>query len=60
MSQFNAPVRRTGGGPDVYTALLFVATVVLIAGTAMLALRNMDHSKAGNQEGGPFKLIAGR
>ena len=52
MSQFNAPVRRSGGGLDVYTGLLFVALLVIVAGLALMAKRNLDHSSAGNQPGG--------
>ena len=57
MSQFNAPVRRTGGSLDVYTGLLFVALIVLAAGAFMLAARNVEHSTVGNQAGGMTKLI---
>ncbi|MBX3374453.1 MAG: hypothetical protein KF817_11510 [Phycisphaeraceae bacterium] len=57
MSQFNAPVRRSGGSLDVYTALLFVATLVLGAGCLVVALRNMEHSKVGNQPGGLMTLV---
>ncbi len=51
MSQFNAPVRRSGGGIDVYTGLLFVALLILVAGLAMMAKRNLDHSGTGNTPG---------
>ena len=58
MSQFNASTtRRTGGGIDVYTGLLFVAFVILVAGVALMALRNLDHSAVGSQAGGPIKMI---
>ena len=60
MSQFNAPVRRTGGGMDVYTGLLFVAFAVGVAGVALLALRNLEHSAVGNQPGGVVKLVESR
>jgi hypothetical protein len=60
MSQFNAPVRRSGGGIDVYTGLMFVAFVVLAAGVGLLAMRNLEHSKDGNAEGGVLKLIESR
>ncbi len=52
MSQFNAPVRRTGGGLDVFTGLLFAAFVVLATGAILLATRNMEHSGDTNGEGG--------
>ena len=57
MCQFNAPVRRSGGNLDVYTGLLFAALCVLIAGIALLTLRNLDHSAKGNEPGGFLKLI---
>ena len=57
MSQFNAPVRRTGGGLDVYTGLLFVALIVLTAGVALMALRNMEHSGDGRTPGGVLTLV---
>lgn len=43
---------------DVYTALLFAATVVLLGGVVWLALANMQHSSVSdNDAGGPFKLV---
>jgi hypothetical protein len=59
MTQFNAPViRRAGGELDVYTALLCVAFLVLLAGTVLLAMRNMDHSKVdANSSGGVITLV---
>jgi hypothetical protein len=57
MSQFNQSVRR-GGGLDVYTGLLFVSTLVLLAGIALLAVRNIEHSdQSGAGNGGPIQLI---
>ncbi len=57
MSQFQAPVRRAGGDLDVYTGLLCVAFLVLLAGAIVLAMNNMDHSRVGNDPGGSFKLV---
>ena len=57
MSQFQSSVRRTGGELDVYTGLLCVAFLVLLAGAILLATRNMDHSRVGNDPGSPFKLV---
>jgi hypothetical protein len=57
MSQFNASVRRSGGSLDVYTGLLFVALLVLLVGVVLLAMRNIEHSKAGGTSGGVFKLV---
>jgi hypothetical protein len=59
MSQFSTPIRRTGGSLDVYTGLLFVAFVVLAAGVALVAMKNMEHSADGGS-GGPFRLIQPR
>ncbi len=57
MSQFNQPVRRSGG-LDVYTGMLFISTLVLLAGVALMALRNMEHSDVrGTGQGGPIELI---
>ena len=60
MSQFNAPVRRTGGGLDVYSGLLLVALLVLAAGVALLAMRNIEHSADGRDGGGVLKLVQPR
>jgi hypothetical protein len=58
MSQFNTPTpRRTGGDIDVYTGLLCAAFLVLAAGVALMAMKNMDHSKVGNDAGGMFTLV---
>jgi hypothetical protein len=57
MSQFNAPVRRSGGDLDVYTGLLCAAFLVLLAGVILLATRNMEHSRVDNEPGSPIKLI---
>ncbi len=61
MTQFNQPIRRTGGDLDVYTGLLLVATLVLVVGVALMATRNIDHSSKGQAgSGGMIKLIEGR
>ncbi len=39
MSQFNTPVRRTGGQLDVFTALLAVAFLVLASGVGLMAMQ---------------------
>jgi hypothetical protein len=64
MSQYNAPSpRRTGGQLDVYTGLLFVATIVLGVGCAILVMKNMEHSSsvrtdgASSNDGALFKLV---
>lgn len=60
MSQFNVPVKRTGGGVNVYTGLLAAAFIVLAVGVAMLIMRNMEHSKDGTKEGGILTLVDSR
>ncbi|HRP62931.1 MAG TPA: hypothetical protein PK400_06545 [Phycisphaerales bacterium] len=61
MSQFNAPVRRSGGELDVYTGLLCAAFVVLVAGVSLMALKNIDHSAADRGgSGGMLKLVESR
>ncbi|MHC4219081.1 MAG: hypothetical protein ACYSU7_11570 [Planctomycetota bacterium] len=57
MSQFQTPVRRSGGELDVYTGLLCVAFLVLLAGAILLATGNMEHSRVDGNAGGPFKLV---
>ena len=57
MSQFQSSVRRTSGDLDVYTGLLCVAFLVLLAGAILMATKNMDHSRVGNDPGTPFELV---
>ncbi len=57
MSQFNAPIRRTGGELDVYTGVLCAAFLALLAGVILLAARNITHSRTANQPGGVLKLV---
>ena len=52
MSQFNQPVRRSGGSIDVYTGLLTISFIVLLAGVLMLAKINTDHG------GGMMTLVS--
>ncbi len=60
MSQFDASVRRKGGDLNVYTGLLSVAVIVLVAGVILLASRNAEHSGSDGSPGGMFKLIDSR
>lgn len=65
MSQFNTPIaRRSGGDLDVYTGILAVAMIILIAGVAFMAMTNISHSATSptSNDGGMFKLVqkAGR
>jgi len=58
MTQFTTTTpRRTGGDLDVYTGLLCAAFLVLAAGVALLANKNMSHSKDANSEGGVLTLV---
>ncbi len=57
MSQFNQPTRKTGGDLNVYTALLCVAFLVLLAGVVLLAVRNVDYSGTDRTSGGILTLV---
>ena len=57
MSQFNAPVARKGGSLDVYTGMLCVAFLVLAAGVALLAMKNIEHSEVDGSPGSMIKLV---
>ena len=57
MSQFNAPVRRTGGDLDVYTGILCAAFLVLVVGVVLVGIRNVEHSRLDNQAGGVVTLV---
>ena len=59
MSQFDGPVRRRGGDLNVYTGLLCVATVMLLAAVILISSRNVEHSED-DSPGGMFKLVTGR
>lgn len=61
MSQFSSTqAARSGGGLDVFTGLLCVAALVLVAGVVLMAARNMDHSKDGTKDGGMLTLVGSR
>ena len=57
MSQFDAPIRRSGGDLNVYTGILCAAFIVLLVGVILLAARNLNHSRVDNAPGGVFKLV---
>ena len=58
MSQFNVPVRRSGGELNVFTGILCAAFLVLLMGVILMALTNLSHSRTGTAEpGGVFKLV---
>ncbi len=58
MSQINVGMRRRGGDLDVYTGLLFAAFLVLAAGVAMVAMKNIKHSEFERNPGGVLTLVA--
>ena len=54
----------TKARPDVFAGLLFATVVILLAGTALMALRNMEHADErfvsggnGSPSAGPFDLV---
>ena len=49
-----------GGAVLFALGLLFVAFVVLVAGVALLAMRNTQHSAVGSSPGGILKLVESR
>jgi len=58
MSQFNAPIRRSGGDLDVYAGLLCAAVLVLAAGVFLMARKNIEHSAAdARSQGGMLQLV---
>ncbi len=57
MSQFNVPVRRSGGELNVFTGILCAAFLVLLMGVILMALTNLSHSRTGTEPGGVFKLV---
>lgn len=57
-TQFGTPVRRVGGEVGVYTALLGIAALVLMAGIAIVALQNIEHSKlSDSDQGGVLTIV---
>lgn len=53
MSQYQTTApRRAGGDINVYTGLLFVATIVLAVGVFILIQSNLTHSGDANGNGG--------
>jgi hypothetical protein len=58
MSQFNAPMRRSGGDIDVYTGLLFISLLILAGGVFLLCRNNIEHSTTpGGAKGGVITLV---
>ncbi|MEY3027718.1 MAG: hypothetical protein RL136_86 [Planctomycetota bacterium] len=45
------------GDMTVYTALLFVAFLVLAAGVTVVTLSNLSQAEADGQSGSPFALV---
>jgi hypothetical protein len=60
MTQFITPTpRRASGDLDVYTGLLCVAFLVLVAGVFLMASANSSHSSSpGRDDGGIFTLVS--
>jgi hypothetical protein len=53
----NTPIRRAGGGIDVYTGLLLAVVLILVVGVFIMARANIEHSEVNGQGGGMFKLV---
>jgi hypothetical protein len=52
------PSRSTRSGDmNVYTALLFVAVLVLGAGVTVVTLANLSQAESDGQAGSPFALV---
>ena len=45
------------GDMNVYTALLFVAALVLGTGVALISISNMTQAEAGGNPGSPLTLV---
>jgi len=62
MTQFNQPVaRRAGGDLVVYSGLLGVAFILLLAGVIYMAMTNIQHSSTpGQDDGSMIKLVSSR
>jgi hypothetical protein len=51
------PTRRPQ--PTVYTSLLVASTLLLLAGSLWIALKNQEMtSQGGSSQGGPFEYLA--
>mgnify|MGYP001194427621 CR=1 FL=1 len=57
MSSLDTPTATRSAVPDVFTALLFVATLLLALGVAWMVLVNTDHSTIDSSPGGPIQLV---
>jgi hypothetical protein len=52
------PSRSTRSGDmNVYTALLFIAVLVLGAGVTVVTLANLSQAESDGQAGSPFALV---
>jgi len=58
MAEFNPGIPQRRAALSVYTALLATATILLIAGSVWLSLKNQEATTLGNNPGGPFEYIA--
>lgn len=57
MTQLNAPMARGAGRPDVYTALLAVAALVMVTAVIFMALGNIEQTQVNGRDGSPLKYL---
>lgn len=57
MSQLSTPITRPGSRPDIYSALLAAAALMLVVGIIFVALRNVEQTASQGQAGSPFKYL---
>lgn len=57
MTQLSTPIARPGSQPDVYSAMLAAAVLMLLVGIIFVALRNVNQTAEQGQAGSPFKYL---
>jgi len=57
MSQLSTPVVRSDGRPDVYSAMLAAAALMLLIGIIFVSLRNVAQTTEKGATGSPFTYL---
>lgn len=57
MTQLTTPTARSAGRPDIYSALLAVAALMLLVGVVFVSLRNVDQTRSQGRAGSPFTYL---